>query len=170
MRTEEYTVDNSCCFTGHRPDKLKGEEKDIRAWLGGEIRKAAEEGMETFLTGMAAGIDIWAAEEVLALKEEGKTVKLLCAVPFQGVENNRSEKDQKEFRDILKKADDIEYIMPKASRKAFLGRDRWMVDHAARVIAVFNGTPGGTGYTVNYAKSLGRKITILDDSTMKETT
>ena len=41
-------------------------------------------------------------------------------------------------------------------------RDRYMVDHAALLIAAFDGTAGGTRYTVEYA--LRRGIEIFDVS------
>ena len=39
-------------------------------------------------------------------------------------------------------------------------RDRYMVDHAALLIAAFDGTAGGTRYTVEYA--MRRRISIVD--------
>ena len=39
-------------------------------------------------------------------------------------------------------------------------RDRYMVDHASLLIAVFDGTPGGTQYTMQYAMS--RRVSIVD--------
>lgn len=46
-----------CCFTGHRPEKLKRSEKAICAELECEIRKAVSEGLTVFITGMARGVD-----------------------------------------------------------------------------------------------------------------
>ena len=40
-------------------------------------------------------------------------------------------------------------------------RDRYMVDHAALVIAVFDGTSGGTRYTIDYAIKKGVPIADL---------
>ena len=37
-------------------------------------------------------------------------------------------------------------------------RNRYMVDNSDIVIAVWDGTPGGTENTVRYAEKLGRKI------------
>ena len=39
-------------------------------------------------------------------------------------------------------------------------RDRYMVDHASLLIAAFDGTPGGTRYTMQYAMS--RRVSIVD--------
>ena len=40
-------------------------------------------------------------------------------------------------------------------------RDRYMVDHAAMLIAVFDGLPGGTRYTVQYAMERGLAVVDL---------
>ena len=43
----------------------------------------------------------------------------------------------------------------KFSYDSFQVRNEWMVNHAARVIAVYNGTGGGTHNTIEYAKTQG---------------
>ena len=57
-----------CCFTGHRPDKMTLGENDIKPLLEKAIDKAIEDGYVTFITGMAMGTDVWAAEVVLEKK------------------------------------------------------------------------------------------------------
>ena len=59
-----------CCFTGHRPEKLTKSETEIIAGLEKEIRLAVADGFCTFITGMARGVDIWAAEIILKLRSE----------------------------------------------------------------------------------------------------
>ena len=93
-----------------------------------------------------------------------KDIRLVCAVPFEGVEKNRTAEQKEDFRNILAESDDITYVCPKYTHWCFHARDRWMVDHAAAVIAVFNGTPGGTGYTVDYAQKKNRDVVIINDA------
>ena len=59
-------------------------ETEVIAWLESEIRKAIDDGFVTFISGMARGVDIWAAEIVLRLRDEGKPIHLICASPFEG--------------------------------------------------------------------------------------
>lgn len=54
-----------CCFTGHRPEKLGVPEEMIREKLDGAIDLAITQGMETFICGMARGVDLWAGATVL---------------------------------------------------------------------------------------------------------
>ena len=50
-----------CCFTGHRPEKLSLSEAEVKALLEKDVDTAIENGFTTFITGMAPGVDIWAA-------------------------------------------------------------------------------------------------------------
>ena len=46
-------------------------------------------------------------------------------------------------------------------------RNRWMVDHASFVIAVYNGSgKGGTAYTVDYARKTNRAVIQIDPNTL----
>ena len=154
-------MNKTCCFTGHRPEKCKGTETVIRSKLTEEIHKAVKDGFDTFITGTAPGVDTWAAEEVLKFKEENTHIGLICAVPFKGVKRNRTPEQQESFAAILSEADYVEYICQKYTRWCFHARNKWMVGHAKRVIAVFNGTHGGTENTINYAKKSEREIVMI---------
>jgi uncharacterized phage-like protein YoqJ len=59
---------------------------------------------------------------------------------------------------VLAAADLVKAISPKYSMASFLKRDEWMVDHASRVIAVYDGVSGGTKNTIDYANKFGVKI------------
>lgn len=150
-----------CCFTGHRPEKLTQTEKQVCEGLEIEIRQAIVDGFNVFITGMARGVDIWAAEIVLGLRKAGQPIKLICASPFDGFEKSWSADWQKRYRDIMKNADLVRFICPHYNRACFQIRNEWMVDHSARVIAVFNGESGGTKNTMEYAKKYGVKIILF---------
>lgn len=159
----EIDVRRVCCFTGHRPQKCFGSEESIRLKLIAAINEAIQNGYDTFVTGMAEGVDVWAADEVLKIKKEHEKIKLICAVPFEGVEKNRTEEQKNTFRKIIASADNVAYVCPKYRPWCFSARNQWMVDHASMVIAVFNGTPGGTEATIQYAHKKERKIVLLND-------
>ena len=73
-----------CCFTGHRPQYLKRPEDDIKVDLENSILKEIAEGYTTFVSGMAYGVDIWAAEIVVRLKERNPKLHLVAAIPYPG--------------------------------------------------------------------------------------
>lgn len=52
--------ENTCCFSGHRPEKMNLTEKEVRNMLEEAINKAIKNGYTKFITGMAMGTDILA--------------------------------------------------------------------------------------------------------------
>ena len=61
---------NTVCFTGHRPEKLTQGEEEVREALREGIQQTLKWKYTVFISGMAPGVDIWAAKEILALKKE----------------------------------------------------------------------------------------------------
>ena len=153
MPTEHELRQHRCCFTGHRPNGLKRPAWLIKIDLEREIKKAMEDGFTVFISGMAQGVDIWAAQIVLKLRSKGAPIKLICACPFDGFEDRWDTSWQQQYKEILSAADLVRYVCPGYSRSCFQIRNEWMVDHSARVIAVFNNVPGGTFNTIEYAIS-----------------
>ena len=154
--TESEKRTHRCCFTGHRPEKLSLSESEVKATLEKEIRLAITDGINVFITGMAPGVDIWAAEVVLNLREtEDLSLKLIAASPHPNFENRWSLEWQKRYAAIMARADFIKEVCSHYSRGCYQIRNEWMVDHSARVIAVWNGSPSGTRNTVMYAKQKG---------------
>ena len=145
----------SCCFTGHRPEKLIQSETVISNALLAETRRAVSDGFTFFLSGMARGVDIWAAEIVLHLRNAGSPIQLLCAIPYEGFEQRWSAVWRERYRAILRLANQVEYISPCYSRSCFQKRNIWMVDQSSLVVAVYNGLPGGTRNTIEYAQNQG---------------
>lgn len=143
--------DTACCFTGHRPEKLQLSKNKIIQQLEIYIDDALSAGYETFISGMARGTDMWASEIILRKKSKNKNIKLVCAVPFKGFENRWSYIEKNQYKVILENADSVFYICQKYTPYSFQARNIWMVDRSSRVIAVFNGTSGGTMNTIKYA-------------------
>lgn len=151
MESEAEKRKHRCCFTGHRPEKLRRSEQEIRAELEREIRRAVADGFTVFITGMARGIDIDAGEIVLQLRAEGLPVRLICASPYHGFESSWNWEWQRRYNAVMKDADLVRYICPRYHRGCFQIRNEWLVNHSSRVIAVFNGQSSGTKNTINYA-------------------
>lgn len=161
----------ACCFTGHRPAKLawgydesntacKKLKKELAFW----ITKLIEFGVTDFYTGMAMGVDIWAAEIILNLKKEyqNREIKLIAVIPFEGQQSKWTDEWKKRYSDILKAADSKIVLQQQYTRGCLHARNRYMVDNSSFIIAVFNGEEGGTKYTIDYAKKKGLRIKILD--------
>lgn len=147
-----------CCFTGHRPNKLDYSENEIKPLLETAIDNAISDGYVTFITGMAEGVDIWAAEIVLEKKKDNKDLHLICAVPHPGFEKRRSQYEKERYEYIIKNADYVTTISDNYYRACYQKRNIWMVNHSSLVIAVFNGTASGTKNTVDYAMKIGVRV------------
>ena len=95
------------CFTGHRPNKLKGYEakdnKELLWRLHAEIvRHIEEHNVDTFINGLALGIDQWSAKIVLKLTEKSPHIKLISAIPCR----NHPSKWNKESKDLWQEVKD----------------------------------------------------------------
>lgn len=150
-----------CCFTGHRPQKLRRAESEIKRDLEEAIRKAILGGYRTFITGMAYGVDIWAGEIVVRLRESNLELHLIAAIPYPDFCSRWSSDWKRQYDSLLKEVDLIKYICPSYNAGAFQRRNEWMVDHSAHVIAVFNGEKSGTKNTIDYAKKSEVEIEII---------
>ena len=152
-----------CCFTGHRPNKLDYSEGEIKPLLETAVDNAISDGYVTFITGMAEGVDIWAAEIVLEKKKDNKDLHLICAVSHPGFEKRRSQYETERYKNIIKNADYVTTISDNYYRACYQKRNIWMVNHSGLVIAVFNGTASGTKNTVDYTRKMGvRVVNVLE--------
>ena len=157
----------SCAFTGHRPGKLPwGEdESDLRcialkAKLRAAVESAIHEGMQHFICGMAEGCDLYFAETVMALKSTYPHITLEAAIPCPSQADGWSERQQARYRDILSRCDYETMVQQSYTPGCMQRRNRYMVDHSDLLIAVHDGLPGGTRYTIEYA--LRRGVNIID--------
>ena len=115
------------------------------------------------MTGMALGIDQWAAELVLMAKENRPNdgIELWCAIPYDKQAAAWTDKERARYHAILSRADRIEYVSHQYYDGCLLARNRFMIDNATHLIAVYDGQKGGTRYTVHYAEKKGLTMTIL---------
>ena len=158
-----------CCFTGHRPDKLPwGAEEDapgclrLKECLEAEILRLFRGGVTEFFTGMAMGVDLWAAEILIGLRQQYRELRVLAVVPCRRQAEDWPPAWQRRYLDVLRRADEVIYLQDGFTEDCMVRRDRYMVDHCGHVIAVYGGLPGGTRYTLSYAQRQGRDITVLD--------
>lgn len=156
-------------FTGHRPNKFGtyDESSPIIIAIKAELEKAiryciTECGTALFIAGGALGVDTWAAEIVLKLRDDEKLpVKLLLAVPCKSQELRWPKPSQARYNNMLKRADGVKMVFEgtyEQNPKCMHDRDEWMVNSSQGLIAVWDGSPGGTGHTAEYAKKVGKPI------------
>lgn len=160
----------TCCFTGHRPGKIfsydpKTEDNQKMLWqLRDEIVNHIEiHNIDTFITGMALGIDMWAGRIVLKLKETYPHIKLVAAVPCKNQYNKWNEQSKKEWQHIINKCDKVHYVSEEEYTSwCMQKRNEWMVDNSNFIIAVWDGTKGGTVNCVKYAQKQNKQILVMN--------
>ena len=148
----------SCCFTGHRPAKLPWgyNERDprcvrLKERIADAVLLAYQEGYRHFLCGMAQGCDLYFCEAVLALRERYPEVTVEAAIPCPTQADAWPEAERDRYRELVARCDMETMVSDTYSSTCMQRRDRYMVDHAMLLIAAFDGTAGGTRYTVEYA-------------------
>ena len=159
-----------CAFTGHRPQSLPFgfNESDkrcasLKGMLHSEIIRLIEEKSVThFISGMAIGVDMYAAEIVLALKQTYPQIVLEAAIPCISQPDKWSEALRKRYADILSRCDIKTLIQKEYTADCMEKRNRYMVDKADYVIAVWDGRPSGTGKTVKYAQKHCKEVSIIN--------
>lgn len=144
-----------CCFAGHRPEGILLSETAARDWLRLQILQAVADGYVTFITGMGMGVDLWAAQAVLDLKRENPALHLIAAEPYPSFSAKWSPEWAEVYREVREGADLVRQMSPTYAPSAINQRINWMVDHAARLIAIYNGSRGYTGSFVDYAQAQG---------------
>lgn len=159
----------TCCFTGHRPEKLPWREQEdhphcvtLKENLDAQLEQLYGQGYRHFICGMARGADFYFAEGVLALRERHPDVTLEAALPCLGQASKWNEADRLRWHRLVDCCNTTTLVQEHYDRTCMLRRDRYMVDHAQAILAVFNGTRGGTQYTLNYAMDQQLEIYLFD--------
>ena len=160
--------------TGHRPQSLpfgfnESDERCIalKQTLRAEIiRLIEQEGVTHFISGMALGVDMYAAEIVLGLKSSYEGITLESAIPCESQAEKWTEKQRDRYFEIASKCDKETLIQHHYTSDCMHKRNRYMVDQADFIIAVWDGRPSGTGKTVQYAQRQGKLVTIINPRTM----
>ena len=159
----------TCCFTGHRPDKLPwGEDEsdprclELKEKIRAELNKAYEDGFRHFITGMARGSDLYFCEAVIQLRAEKRGVTLEAAIPCEEQAAHWPEHDRNRYFRLVAACDFETMVQRHYSAGCMQRRNRYMVDQSGRIIAAYDGMLGGTMYTLTYAMRQKLDVVIID--------
>lgn len=154
----------TCCFSGSRIEKIPADTfhyEAIKSDLAVHIKQAIADGFAHFITGMCTGIDLWAAEIVIAEREARKQaglppITLECALPFRAQSKGWAPEWKSLHQFVLNHGDAPLYCASeKYTRGCFHQRNCYMVDRSSRLIYLQDSINGGTGHTVAYAHIRG---------------
>lgn len=143
--------------TGHRPGKLGGYDE------GNSIAKAVKQQLreelerirpDSLISGMALGVDQWAVQIALDL-----AIPVIAAVPCDGQDAIWKPELRRRYAKLLARCTEVHVVCPGGyARWKMQTRNEWMVDHCQQVIAVWDGSDGGTEKCVRYARKVGKPV------------
>ncbi len=151
--------------TGHRPSKLNNEydlDGPVSFYIKNEITEAFRVLKPTeAITGMALGVD-----QLFALIAINAGIKVHAAIPCANHDSRWPRKSRELYQKILSDplvevymVDDGPYAPWKMQK-----RNEYMVDRCDKLIAVWDGTDGGTANCIGYAQEVGATILRIDPS------
>lgn len=145
----------TAAFTGHRPPKLGGygerTDEQLIALAHFILRETKP---AKVISGMALGWDMNVAFAAIRLH-----IPVVAAVPFKGQDSVWPDHSKQRYTALLNRCAGVHIVSPGsyASVKMQI-RNEWMVDRADYLIALWDGSPGGTGNCVEYATKRGTPI------------
>lgn len=147
----------TCCFTGHRKIPLDQLES-VTQRLRDAVIASIKDGYLYFGAGGALGFDTLAAQTVLDLKKDYPQIKLILVLPCKTQARGWKQEDIEEYNRIMKAADKVVYTSQDYYNGCMHKRNRHLVDNSSLCICYLNSNTGGTAYTVDYAKSVGCRV------------
>ena len=159
----------TCCFTGHRVEKLPWKLNEnapaciaLKLKLADTLSALYGAGYRHFICGMATGADLYFGEAVVALRDEHPDVTLEAAIPFEGQSAKWPRELRKRYFRLAEECDSQTVLHSIYTPDCMMDRNRYMVDNSSLLIAVYNGTPGGTQNTILYAMRENVPVIQLD--------
>lgn len=165
--------------TGHQGTRFRFKYKDNNNGCKRLKRRMREqfvvlygEGVRHFWIGGGLGVDLWAGEILLRLKEEPGygEIMLHTAIPFTGYDSKWDERSRARMAFVVKHSDSTRIIgtsnIPPAA--CYRQRDRFLVDQADCLLAVYDNDRSrrnGIGTTVFMAEKKGIPIIMIHPNT-----
>lgn len=164
-----------CSFIGHtynefvfKDDETSYECQKIKELLKEQILSLIKyNNVRHFITGMSLGVDQWGAEIVLEIKKQMKYVQLECALPCETQAEKWTEKQRDRYFDIVERCDKEYCMQTRYTYDCITNCNRYMVDSADYVLAVWNNYESGSTYrTIQYAKQQRKKLFIINTNSL----
>lgn len=153
-------------FTGHRPPKIGGYKvpNQTNEWVYEQlytvINHAINNGFTHFISGGAMGVDLLAATTVIKIRQDlHPNITLEIAKPFPSQSSKWYPDTVKAFDMICSVADAVICVSPDPySPQKMQLRNEYMVKNCDALIAVWDGTKGGTFNCIAYADRINVRV------------
>lgn len=167
----------SCAVFGHRPTRFKFGYK-INTTGGKRLKKRLRDefialygqGVRRFYTGGCLGVDQWAAEVLIRLKEQPEFSELELAIiaPFPDHDAKWDEWSRNQLRFLISHSAEHLIIGKDDRPESYIARNQYMLDHADVVIAVYDNNRtvrNGVGRAVRAAERNGTSVVFIHPDT-----
>ncbi len=122
-----------------------------------EIVKAVSDGYTGFMTGFANGADQYFAEVVVILQKDFPELRLIAVLPYWKRMDSLCQKEHTNA--LLDACAEVIVIQDEYRPNVYAKRNRYMVEHSDRVIAVYDGREkGGTVKTIRFAHQFRKEL------------
>ena len=153
-------ITKSVAFTGHRSERIL-QVRMLYLYLDivSQMKRLYSLGYRYFLSGMAEGFDLLAAQAVADLKMEYTDIRLIAVVPFRRQSDRYRPENKSLYDRIMKTADETVILREDYCKGCFHHRNDYLIDNSEIVLAYWDKQPyGGTYYTVGKARMMNRNI------------
>ena len=172
----------SCAVAGPKPTRFKfGYKEDNslcrkikRAMLRQFRRLYRKRGVRRFYIGGAIGVNLWAGELLLKLKEEPgyEDLELVVVLPFPGHDAKWDVRSRKRLEYLVRHS--VEHLTTGTEdcRESYISQNRYLVDHAQYLVAVseeHREQETGSFQVTAYAREKGLEIIYINPDTVEVT-
>ena len=133
--------------SGHRPPKLGGYTEKVNLRLITlAIKWLSANRPDEVISGMALGWDLAIAEAAVILG-----IPFIAAVPCPTQSMQWPMESRTRWDTLFLAASRVHIVSPEYTRTCMQERNIWMVDNSTQLLALWDGSPGGTGNCIKYA-------------------
>lgn len=164
-------------LTGHRPGKLAGYNLSIPFYtaLRDRLAEIVDAGLAkhphlTLHSGLALGADtVWSQVILTARERFPDRIGFVAEVPVM-TQSQRwpAARDQAFWREQVDRADLVNVYAPTYSPRAMQLRNEGMVNASQLVLAIWDGSDGGTAHAVRFAETHGVSVYRITPEQIRE--
>lgn len=170
-----------CAITGDKPTRFKFGYKEnyslckkIKRVMLEQIKELYEIGVTRFYIGGSLGVDLWAGEMILRLKEQPgyEAIELVVVVPFKGHDRNWDERSRKRLEFLIKHSKEYMTAGETNCQESYAERNCYMVEQTNCMLAVCDNemeNPSAIEKMIRYARKRKQRIIFIHPDTAKVT-
>ncbi len=168
VRRERLPGGLACAFTGHRPSKYpylgapaSAEYASFTGRLKAAVARLSENGVTHFMSGGALGADMLAAELILSMRVRDPALTLEMVLPCPEQAKRWNAADRLRHEQLCVQADTLTFVSECYTPFCMYERNRFLAENCDVLLAIYDGSPGGTRMTVNLAYDAHKPIEII---------